>query len=63
MWTLWRWSRTRTAWEFETQCNDEELKRTALRNCRRRNAAGTVFKWREGTEPPARKHFKRMVKG
>jgi hypothetical protein len=62
MWTLWRWSKTRSMWEFETQVADAELKRTALRNCRRRNLHGTAFKWREGTEPPTRRHFKRSVK-
>lgn len=47
---------------METQITDESLKRTALRNCRRRNPAGTVFKWRENSDPPQKRHYKKMAK-
>jgi len=59
--TLWRWSKTRDQWEWETEC-DAERKKFTLRAARRRNPLGTVLRFTDGP-PPTRRYRQRMVKG
>lgn len=72
MWILWRWSNKNQVWTLESSIVDEgrmiggklkyTLRNTAMRNAKRRNPGGTLFKWRLDVEgPPRKKPFKRAV--
>ena len=52
--TLYRWSVKNDRWEYELE-SSEDLKKSALRNAKRRSPTGTIFRWTSGP-PPARRY-------
>lgn len=60
--TLWRWSVKRSTWEVELPAVADALKRTALRNAKKRNVHGTKFRWTAEGAAPIKRPFSRAVK-